>query len=134
MLKATPPLCEIIDISPFGALCKATKGRQSPLSVLATVTLFGPTKRIPYLRAVLSNLFDSDWPSSLYSEKPPEGMAIRLMPYLPQRSTSSGIIGAGIMQKARSGISGKSSTLLYILMPSTCLSSPRALTPKILPR
>ncbi|OPZ23829.1 MAG: hypothetical protein BWZ01_03052 [Deltaproteobacteria bacterium ADurb.BinA179] len=133
-MRDTPPLWDMMDISPLGALSRGTNGRHRPLSVLATVTPFGPTKRIPYFRALSRVLLASMSPSSLNSEKPPVGMAIRGTPKRPQRSTMSGTNFAGIRQYASPGTSGRSSMFRYILIPSTWMSSLLGLTPKILPR
>ena len=134
IMRETPPLWDMIDISPGGALNRETKGRHRPLSVLATVTPLGPTKRMPCLRAASRVLSARDFPSSLNSANPPVGMAMRLIPILPQRSTMSGTNRAGIRQYARSGTSGRSSRSLNIRIPSTWRSSALGFTPKSLPR
>ena len=118
-ISPTPPLCEMIDSPPLGGLKDGTKGRHNPFAVLATVTPFGPTNRMPYCRAFCNTNSESFFPSSPDSLNPPDGMAMRFTPARPQESMTSGISLAGIIIKTRSGTTGRSCMSLYILMPST---------------
>jgi len=108
-LIPTPPDWLTMEMRPGSLLRNVRNGRHRPFSALMRVSPLGPTKRMPWSIAFCAMMRVSSSPSLPSSEKPPEGIASRLIPMRAQSSIMPGTADAGTNATARSTGPGISS-------------------------
>ncbi len=88
-------------------------------TVVTTPMAFGPTRRMPWMRADRTSSCSAARPSSPTSANPPDTTTTARTPLWPQASTTPGTSGAGTVTMARSMAPGTSPMVGYAGTPAT---------------